>query len=514
MTDSLRWLVLKILILLILQGVSGTVAAQPQRKIDSLRSLLPGKTDEERADIFYELAYEYVDYIDTLGVQYGEKSFHLAKKIGDSLRMVKAGRIVAFAFRRLDEMDSSLVLSLEVLPIALRNNYGKQLKQLLRGIAAAYIYKAHYDLALHYNFELLKVTAQDRDSLEMRHALSNIGVIYFKLEDNEKALQYYHRALDVMPRWDTYPGTTTFLNISLCYSEHKDFLKANEFLKKGLDACQPECRGTFMIEGLRAYGYFHYHKENLDSAEVYFLKAYSLAKKTGHKREQLILTNDLVDICFKTNKISSGMKCLSEAELIMQQAPFRYELFLLYPKFSFFYKKTGNNKKRTLYQEKYIQLMDSIYGQWQINNLMKIESEYLERGNKARITEQQQLLEFKDLVIRRQNALNILIGVITLLLIALFYILYRSHRQRKSANRLLDLKVKERTTEIESSYLILKQSFEDDHIAIAGTFRDIKSSAVAIKGLCTLGLGAEYAEARKCLEEISHLTTEVKSFNR
>jgi C4-dicarboxylate-specific signal transduction histidine kinase len=117
-------------------------------------------------------------------------------------------------------------------------------------------------------------------------------------------------------------------------------------------------------------------------------------------------------------------------------------------------------------------------------------------------------------VIWWQNALNILIAIIAALLVALLYVLYRTNRQRRSVSQFLDRKVKERTVELESSYLVLKQSIEEDHITIAGTLRDIKGSAIAIKGLCTLGLGAEYAEARKCLEEISHLTTEVKSFNR
>src|SRR5687767_5699503 len=113
-------------LLLILMLFLVTSAVAQQRKIDSLKSLLPGDTDLDRADIFYELAYEYVDFIDTLGVQYGERSFQLAKKIGDSLRMVKAGRIKATAFRRLGEMDSALTLGLRILPMASQKHYNQE----------------------------------------------------------------------------------------------------------------------------------------------------------------------------------------------------------------------------------------------------------------------------------------------------------------------------------------------------------------------------------------------------
>jgi tetratricopeptide (TPR) repeat protein len=511
MANSRRCLVLKILVLLILQGVSGTVAAQPQRKIDSLRSLLPGQTDEQRADIFYEMAYQYVDFVDTLGVQYGEKSFQLAKKIGDSLRMVKAGRIKDTAFRRLEEMDSAITLGLQLLSIAKRNHYNTEVKQILRGIGVAYILKGKYDFGLGYNFELLKVTEQDKDSVEMRLALSNIGLIYYKLANYRKALQYYHRALDVKSPLEKYPHTTALLNISLCYSMLKDSVRAREFLKKGIDSFQPPWHNTLMFEVLRACGVFHFYKGDLDIAEIYYLRSYSLAKVSGHQRNQLIVVFDLAETYFQRNKIPQVIKYLSEAESVMQDSPFGHELVWLYSSFFSFYKKTGDVKRMAFYQNKYIQLTDSIYGQRLTNNLMKIESDYLERKNKARIIEQEGLLTLKDEMIKWQTALNILIAIIAALLGSLLYVLYRSNRQRRSVNRLLELKVKERTAELEASYLILKQSFEEEDVAITETFMQIKGSAGVIKGLCTSGLETEHAEPKKCLEEISRLTGRVSA---
>jgi tetratricopeptide (TPR) repeat protein len=512
MANNFRCLVLKILVLLILQGVSGTIAAQPQRKIDSLRSLLPGNTDRKRADIFYELAYEYVDFNDTLGAMHAEASFQFAQKANDSLRMVKAARIKATALRRLEKLDSAIMLGLGMLPIATRNRYNMEVKQILRGVAVASIFKGNLDLALRYNFELLKTTECDNDSIEMRLALSNIGLIYYKLAHHEKSLQYYYRALGIKSPLGMYPQTSAFLNISLCYSQLKNFPRANEFLKKGLNACRPPCQGTFAFEALRTCGVFHFHKGTLDSAEAYYLRSYSLAKRLGHQRNQLIAVFDLAEIYFQRNQISQVIKYLSEAESVMRDSPFRHELVALYSSFISLYKKRGDVKKMTSYQDKYIQLTDSIYGQRLTNNLMKIESEYLERGNKAKIAEQQQLLALKDLVIRRQNALKILIGVITLLLIALLYILYRSHRQRKSTNRLLDLKVKERTAALESSHFALKQSFEKEDRILTDAFVDIRKSTTVIKELSRLGLmldDVSDVDCRKCLQEILTVTGSV-----
>src|SRR5690349_9229833 len=110
--------VLKVLLLITSLSVLLPVAAHGQEKIDSLRSLLPGKSDEERADIFYELAYEHGESNYTLAAEYSEQSFQFAKRVGDSLRIVKAGRIKAAIFRRLGKLDSAIILGLRMLPIA------------------------------------------------------------------------------------------------------------------------------------------------------------------------------------------------------------------------------------------------------------------------------------------------------------------------------------------------------------------------------------------------------------
>jgi tetratricopeptide (TPR) repeat protein len=511
MMNGLQYALVRILLILLLQGIFSTVFAQTQRKIDSLKSLLPGKSDLERADIYHELAVAYSDVDYALLANYAEQSFQCAKRTGDSLRIVRAGRGRAAALRRVGELDSGLMLGLEMLPIATRNSYGTEVKKLLRGIALGYTYKADYALGFRYNFELLKITEQDNDSVEMSYALSNIGLIYYKLANHKKALQYYHRSLDVKSPLDKYPRTSTLVNMSLCYTVLGDFPRASEFLKKGLDACQPECPGAFMTEWLFANARIHYYEENLDSAEAYYLRAYSLAKKLGNERYQLVVSLDLIDIYYQWNQTSLAVPYLLEVEPIMERTSFDYEQVLLFEKFFSFYKKAGNYRKSAFYQEKYIQLVDSINNQL-ANNLMKIESEYLERKNKARIAEQEQLLALKDQKIWWQNALNILIGVITVLLMTLLYILYHSNRLKKSANRLLDLKVKERTAALESSHVALKQSLEKEDRTVTDTFMDLKNSTAAIKELCSLGLAVEDATnvtSKKYLQEIWVVTGRV-----
>jgi hypothetical protein len=141
-----------------------------------------------------------------------------------------------------------------------------------------------------------------------------------------------------------------------------------------------------------------------------------------------------------------------------------------------------------LYQKKYIQLKDSVYNEKYTNNLMRVQAEYLEHENKARLAAQQQMLDLKDKIIVRQNLLNILVGMAAILLISIVFVLYQNNKQRKKANQLLDKKVAERTRELESSYNQLCKKFEEEDLTVKKTITDVRSAVATMEGLRSLSI--------------------------
>lgn len=73
------------------------------QKIDSLKVLLPTAKGGDRIDILFNLSREFLDFDKPLGLYYGKTGFLEAKQLGDSLRIVKLGRIYGQAFRRFEQ---------------------------------------------------------------------------------------------------------------------------------------------------------------------------------------------------------------------------------------------------------------------------------------------------------------------------------------------------------------------------------------------------------------------------
>ena len=119
---------------------------------------------------------------------------------------------------------------------------------------------------------------------------------------------------------------------------------------------------------------------------------------------------------------------------------------------------------------------------------MRVESEYLERENKALIVSQAKILSLNDEVIFRQRFINAFVGIIALLLVALSYVLIRSNRRKRAANIFLEQKVRERTMELEQSNDALVRSLEEQTIVFQKLSSEMKSFIATIKGLCSLSL--------------------------
>src|SRR5688572_19806781 len=438
-------------LILVLAAHEALCQSQEDQKIDSLESLLSSESIDERIDILYELAYHLANTDYRKGLVYGNQALEIARKLGDSLRIVKAGRIKSYIYRRLNKMDSSLILSWEILPIARRHNYAPELKSILNDLAFVSIWKANYDKALKFLFESLELKRIGGDKFEISVALHNIGLVYYKLQDRDKALSYYQDALNLKNEIDNkYDLDVLLVNIGLCYAYNKRFLEASNYIEEGLVKCGKNCSNYLLMQASLGYGIIFFYENEFSKAEQQFLKSYTLSKNVGDERFQLENTIWLSEIYIRNNQISKAEKYLKEAESIIgTNSPFNFELIRIYAQFFKLYQKSGDFEKIALYQNKYISLKDSVFNEALTKNLMKAEAEYQERENRSRIESQNKILALNKEVIYRQKIANASVGAIAVLVIILSVILAKNNRHKQLINRLLDERVKERTRELE-----------------------------------------------------------------
>ncbi len=465
----------------------GQVDETAGKRIDSLKQALATSAGQNKYDILDKLAYEYVFVVDSIALLYATDAFKMSWQYGDSSRIVKTGRVKAMALNALSKFDSTITLSRKILPMARRNSYTNEIERILNLLLLAHTHKAEYDKALTYGFESLELRKKQGDSLSVSVALNNVGLVYYKLDNFVQALDYYKQSLLLRPNKDKYYLTTSFINISLCYSflnnqvlAEQYFNKANEMFAKGLD-------DTRLANLHYAAGVLQFNYGNMQKASESLLKALFIVRNLSDQQGELEALSFLARISIRLNDFTQAEKYLLQAEpLFEKDIPFKLELINVYKQLANVYTKMGNYLKTSHFQSKYIDLKEKVYNSQLTINLMKVQAEYQERENNAKIKAQAKILALSNEGIKKQRTLNMGVILIVLLLSGYLIIVMQYAKRKKHANELLEQKVKERTMELELNHNLLLKSFHERDVQFQRMSTEVKSSLATIKGLGVL----------------------------
>ena len=460
------------------------------QKMDSLKNELLHQKGEERFAALYELVFEYLDKEDyPKALKYIEEAQRVAAQYDDSLHIVKAGRVKGQTLRRLDRTTDAINEFQRVLPVSKRNGFVDEYDDILNGMAVAYIVQANYDKALLVLFECLLLREKRGDQTEINTTLINIGVVYYTLDNFEKALEYYDRIL--VNGGQIESKDRLLINIGLCHNELRNFSAAKTFIEEGMKICAPNCSDHTIIQAEYGFGVSLFYLNKPEEAEGHFLVSYDLALKGKDKRSQIENLIFLGKINNLLGRFEDSKIVLGKAESVAAGTEYNELLIDIYKQFSELYMRTKAYKNAAIYERKYMVLRDSIYSRQLIKNLMKIQADYEQRENTAKIESQEQILTLKEEVIVKQRFLNFLASTVAVLFVMLALIFFKLSSQRKSMNVLLDRKVGERTIALEKSLDDLRRSHDEQEIILRTISSDMKASVATIRGLCALSSGLE-----------------------
>ncbi|MEX1240725.1 MAG: tetratricopeptide repeat protein [Cyclobacteriaceae bacterium] len=457
-------------------------------QIDSLRGLLRHKSGPDRVDIFFELSFNQVEINNDTALRYGLEGYRLAIKLNDSLRIVRTGMVTASALRRLQRIDSSIVVYHAILPLAEKKGYTEELALLLNSLGIAYTYKAQYDRALNYYFESLRLRESVANKRSKIPVLENIALLYYKLKDYEKALEIFLECLELTNKTGVHEHDDLLLiNIGHCYAYLGDFINAAFYIDQGLQFCAEACSPQRIMEANFAKGIMFYCQKDYRKAEQYFLISYSIAKTGKNIRFQLDNIDYLSQLYIDQSQISAAAYYQTEAEkLISQNGSFNLERIKIYSRSSQLFLATRSFEKATEYQFKYGQLKDSVYSEEMTRNLMKAEAEFQERENAARILAQNEVIALKEEIIGHQDILYKIAILLFFFFVGFVIVLFRSYRQRKAINAVLEKKIIERTHELEVSRDKWLKAFQERDLLLVRTWQAIGETIRHINGLCFL----------------------------
>lgn len=462
-------------------GVSSVVSAQSE-STDSSFSQLKSQTPSDQYNALLEIAFSFVDKDNRQSLYHIEEAHQIAKSLGDTTKIVKSGRIKGQLLRRLDRIEDAIIVFTDLLPIAKRNNLYQDYYIILNSLAVAHTDRGAYDKALQYNFESLELREREGNRGDISISLENIGRVYYKLKDYSKAIEYYKRSIQLKKESNSdLSYYVTLINLAHCYKVLYRFDEAIDYFNEGLELCGDACPPNIKIDAEYGLGVTYMLQKQLHKAKGHLHTSYEMALLEDDKRfqaENLIL---LSQIGIEQSEYDSAFRMLKRAEAITQSADYIELLKETYRHFSTLYKQQADYEKASLYQDKYIQLKDSLFSDGLIKSIASIQTKIEERENIKTIATQDEALE-------RQRTLNIAIAIIAILTALLGFMLYRNNVARRRANERLDKEVQTATQDLQAANQLLAEvNKELDHF-IYKTSHDIRGPLATLKGLCNVAL--------------------------
>ncbi len=477
--------------------------AQGQKEFDSLSVLLQEKSGIERFQPLFDLSKKLMDVNNEKALLYADESFGLAEKNGDSLKIVMAGRLTSQIYRRLGRLNEAITLLDQIKPVAKRNQFNDEYKSILNQFAIVYTFQANYDKALNYHFESLVLREKGGKLEEISMALNNIGFVYFKLRNYDNALKYYQKSLDAKRIVDdNHDLDRLLINIGLCYNQLEKFEEGRKYIKEGLAVCQESCSEQVLEEGKFGIGVSYFQQQDYDNAEKNFLESLNFAVKLNEPRWQAENLVYLAKINIDRKDFNKAKSHLKEAEIKAKPGGYSQLLIDTYRQYSILYNTTGDFEKASLYQQRYIQLKDSLIGEELVKNIAKVQTNYEERENIATI-------KSKQVIIDQQRDLNVAIAVISFLAGLLILVLQRGNRNIKrvnaklseakeiiqqqnealgNKNKELDIEVERKTEDLARANQSLQQVNAELDNFIYKTSHDIRGPLASLKGICNVAL--------------------------
>ncbi len=456
--------------------------AQNRSPIDSIKLLLEDANPGDFPALYYNLGFEYflTGELIQAGVVLKLAQKH-ASENGDTLYLVKTGRLAGQIYRRLNDFENSIFHSHRVLDIAKRNShqpaFRTELQYLYNSLGVAYTHSAEFDSAIVNHFNCLSLREKESDLSNIAETLNNIGVLYYEIGNYLKALDYLKQSKETLGKVaDQYFMDNIHVNIGLCNIELKDYHNAITHFNTGLSICKNNCEPERLMEANYGLGIAYFYLRDFENAKYYLNEAYRLSSSKNWLEFRLKSILYLIKLNREVGNLAQTEAYLGEVEPITESSPFNAVRLDLYREASLYYSLVNDYERASGYQEKFINLTHEIYNAQLIESISKVEREYSQRQNLQVIKDKNEKLE------QQQTQLT-LVAVIATLLLVVLVLLFLNFRRKIQFEKLLERKVKQRTRELEANRNELQQAMLQQNATVRTFYTESRGVIDSLIGI-------------------------------
>ncbi len=325
----------------------------------------------------------------------------------------------------------------------------------------AWYFKGIHDSALSKYFRAVRLFQSIQDPGGEAQALNEIGVLYRKQADLNKAESVLKRAIQLSGKaGDNSALASAYNNLSEVYTIKGAFDSSLILIRKsnGLKIRNKDEYG--LSYNFSSMGINFAEMGIPDSAFIYMKKALDIRKKFDDQHGLAIAYANLGEVAMMQEDNEQAVKYIDSALGLAKEIGYKDLIRHLHFMLSSFYEKTKNFDKSLFYYKKYKNINDSIFNETRSKQLLELQTKYETAEKDKKIAEQQLAVKRRNIWLGLSGG-TVLLLVITLALFA-FYKRKKEEYLQKEANLKEELARQEMLNRVKNERLRISRDLHDN----------------------------------------------------
>lgn len=414
-----------------------------QASEEGLLKALETTPREDHDSIYYELFRgELYNNGDLRKANYfALRSYNESKKSNHPFIVAKSSRALGMINIKLANSDSAVIYYHTSISISKINGFLDLLVYATNDLGLFYENQGRYDSALWYYQISLENAMKVGLKEDMAFTLNNIGVNFYHLGNYRDAIKNIEAAIKIKKEEKINSIHKSLMNLALVRNDQGHYCDALKLLEKIKKLYLDSFDDYLLAELYADFGYSYFHLCEYEQAKSYYLESLCYAQKSKNYKSEAGTLHYLGLISIIENRYRQAEVHLSSSLNIATAFNLKRTIRDVYEAFYNLNKMQGNFEMADKYQQKFLLIKDSIF-----NGTVAASLSHIQMEAQKKVLDS--IIKDKESKIQTFQITTILIGVIVILLITVSVLLFLGFRTRGRMNKILEVKVQERTKEL------------------------------------------------------------------
>ena len=409
-----------------------------QNKIDSLLQQLEQVPEQDKAEIYNQLAVFNTKNSPGLRIEYGKKALDIALKYELKEEKLHSLSNIATGYAYSGDNLKALEYDLKALDMAKELNNNKFLSNIFSNLGYDYYYLGNFEKSLECNLNALAIrnemleTGLPESEKNLASSYNNIGSLYNSMGQHQKALEYFQKGLDIGKKLgDSIDIGQSLHNIGSIYEKLKESDKALDYYQDALEIRKKYGNKREIAETLNNLGIIMKHMNFLDKALEYLFESIQIFSEINNKGGATSVTNNIAGIYLLQKNPERAYPYIIKGIELAEETGQKKTLSEIYVNLVDYYVLIGDYKNAFKTQEKFLILKDTLYSTNLAEKVSEMQTKYETERKEKEISLLTKDNEIQSLKIRKQSIQLYLLITVVLVVVLIGSLLFSRYKLKQ-----------------------------------------------------------------------------------